>query len=537
MSRLRERTAGNPFYIEETLHGVRDLAELRDEDPRPGLVLQAVPSGIEALIRRRLARLDPRTRAVLGAAAVAGREFGVELLAALGDWSAPEVSDALQEAIRDGIVVEVPGRMDRFAFRHALVRMTLYADQPPSRRMELHARCGEALEASGARAAELAHHFFAARHAGLRRARRCATRSPPRSGRPTRSPSRRRSRTATARSSSSPPRGRSATPSAATCCSPAGGRCGAPARRRRRSGRSWPPPSWPARSAIPGASRAPRSATGAATTTRARRSRSSSRCSRRRSSGSGEADSGARARVLAGLADALHFREPPERVQAYSREAVAMARRLGDDDALAVALAGLHGALLHTAYLEERLPIGLELLALVGQGRPGEHGATALHWRLYDLFEAGDIGDGAARARAARSSSPSGSASRSTATSPPPGRRSGSQTAGRFAEAEEQARRSLDFARRAHMPYAESNHAGQLFGLRRDQGTLDALAAEVRGSIGDRPRLPVWRAGMVLAHLDAGDAGARPRGLRGARGRRLRGDPAPTSSGSARCAC
>ena len=36
MSRLRERTAGNPFYIEETLHGVRDLAELRDEDPRPG---------------------------------------------------------------------------------------------------------------------------------------------------------------------------------------------------------------------------------------------------------------------------------------------------------------------------------------------------------------------------------------------------------------------------------------------------------------------------------------------------------------------
>ena len=45
---------------------------------------------------------------MLDAAAVAGREFGVELLAAVGPWSMPEVSDALQEAIRDGIVIEVP---------------------------------------------------------------------------------------------------------------------------------------------------------------------------------------------------------------------------------------------------------------------------------------------------------------------------------------------------------------------------------------------------------------------------------------------
>jgi hypothetical protein len=503
VSRLRERTAGNPFYIEETLHGVRDLAELRDEDPASGLVLQAVPSGIEALIRRRLARLDPPTRAVLGAAAVAGREFGVELLAALGDWDAPAVSDALQEAIRDGIVVEVPGRMDRFAFRHALVRMTLYADQAPSRRMALHARCGEALEAGDARAAELAHHFYAARHAGYaERALRHSLAAAQWAS------------DALAFEEAVAHRDRALELLASAGPERDGERCDVLLSRGRALWRSGE------------AAEAQRTYLGAAELARALgdpdRFASAALGYGRRHYDPGEtqpqlvalleealerlgpADRGPRARVLAGLADALHFREPPERVQAYSREAVAMARRLGDDDALAVALAGLHGALLHTAYLEERLPIGLELLALVGDGRPGEHGATALHWRLYDLFEAGDIAT--ARREHARL------VELAERLGQPLYRHFAAaweakwlQTAGRFAEAEEQARRSLDFARRAHMPYAESNHAGQLFGLRREQGTLETLPAEVRGAIGDRPRLPVWRAGMVLAHLDAGD--------------------------------
>ena len=501
VTRLRERTAGNPFYIEETLHSLPDLGELRAD--ASGLVLQTVPSGIDALIRRRLAQLDPRTRELLGAAAVAGREFGVELLAALGSWTAPEVSDALQEAIRDGIVVEVPGRVDRFAFRHALVRMTLYADQPPSRRMELHARCGEALEASGARAAELAHHFFAARHAGhAERALRHSLAAAQWAS------------DALAYEEAVAHRDRALEILAAAGPERDAERCDVLLSRGRALWRSGE------------AEEAQRTFQSAAELARAlddpgRFASAALGFGRRYYDPGetkaqlvalleealerlGEADSGARARVLAGLADALHFREPPERVQAYSREAVAMARRLGDDDALVVALTSLHGALLHTEYLEERLPIGVEVLALVGQGRPGEHGATALHWRLYDLFEAGDMAT--ARQEHARLNE------LAERLGQPLYRHFAAaweakwmETAGRFEEAEELAQRSLDFARRAHMPYAESNHAGQLFGLRRDQGKLDALPAEVRGSIGDRPRLPVWRAGMVLAHLDAGD--------------------------------
>jgi hypothetical protein len=134
VSRLRERTAGNPFYIEETLHSSGALEALAADGHR-------VPSGIETLILGRLAGLSGETREVLQAAAVIGHEFGLALLAALVDSPAPEVVGRLDEAIRDGIVIEVPGHVDRFAFRHALVRMTLYGNQSLGRRMQLHARC------------------------------------------------------------------------------------------------------------------------------------------------------------------------------------------------------------------------------------------------------------------------------------------------------------------------------------------------------------------------------------------------------------
>ena len=50
------------------------------------------------------------------------------------------------------------------------MRDTFYAGPAPSRRQRLHLRAGAALEAvrsaGDAHAAELAHHYFAARHAG-----------------------------------------------------------------------------------------------------------------------------------------------------------------------------------------------------------------------------------------------------------------------------------------------------------------------------------------------------------------------------------
>ncbi|MFG2019382.1 BTAD domain-containing putative transcriptional regulator [Actinomadura geliboluensis] len=153
---LHGRTGGNPFYLEEVLRlrgGGGDLA--------------AVPAGVGIVIERRAARLPAETRAMLGAAAVAGRDVGVGLLEAVADATAAEVMAALEPAVAAGLLVEPPSGPD-YRFSHALVQEALYAGLDRLERSRLHLRAGEALEPvlPDAEAATLAHHFVQARALG-----------------------------------------------------------------------------------------------------------------------------------------------------------------------------------------------------------------------------------------------------------------------------------------------------------------------------------------------------------------------------------
>jgi tetratricopeptide (TPR) repeat protein len=504
VSLLWEQTGGNPFYIQETLNTVRDVDQLRADLEESGVARRSVPKGIETLIARRLDALDPATREVLEGASIIGREFGLGLLAPLLGKPVPDVIDALEAAIRDGLVVEVPGYVDRFAFCHALVRVTLYRRQAPSLRMQLHAQCAEALEAhyAGSRphSAELAHHFFEARHVlggdralvYTREAAKWATES-------------------------------LAHEEAVAHKMHAVQILAEQGRHRERcelllsSGRGL----WrageadAARKVYAAAAELARELDEPELLAQAalgfgRRDYAPGEVDERHIALLEEAlerlgpeDSGWRARCLAALADAEHFRAGPAEVQALSREAVAMARRIGDEGALVWALAGLNTALLHIEFLDERLAVNQEMLELVRDTHRDEQAAYALHGRLYALFELGDI-ETARREHAAlveladqlKQPLYQHFATAWTAKQ--------MEMAGRFAEAEALAVKSLNYAERAHLAYAHSNYAGQLFGLRRDRGELGRLPAEVREHIGERPRLPVWRAGMVCALLDAG---------------------------------
>ena len=77
--RLREATAGNPFFIEETLRGLRE----RDTggDPVAALSALGVPSGAREVIQRRLARLAPETVRLLTCGAVCGPQFRLDVVA------------------------------------------------------------------------------------------------------------------------------------------------------------------------------------------------------------------------------------------------------------------------------------------------------------------------------------------------------------------------------------------------------------------------------------------------------------------------
>jgi predicted ATPase len=91
---LHAETEGNPFFVGEVL---RHLAET-------GTV--AVPEGVRDVVGRRLGRLSAQTNQMLSVAAVLGRDFDVELLAALRDVPEDSLLDALDEAVGAGLVQE-----------------------------------------------------------------------------------------------------------------------------------------------------------------------------------------------------------------------------------------------------------------------------------------------------------------------------------------------------------------------------------------------------------------------------------------------
>ena len=165
-SALFDRTAGNPLYC-------RQLLELSRASGAPlgdASVLQAGGvrhQGLHRAIERHLDVVSAECRRALRVAAVFGREFSGAVLAAVLEVNQGRAESHIDEALRAGLAARVGG-VERFArFQHSLVRDVLYDEIPQEERPPLHARAGDALEASrGApadvSAAVLAHHFFEA---------------------------------------------------------------------------------------------------------------------------------------------------------------------------------------------------------------------------------------------------------------------------------------------------------------------------------------------------------------------------------------
>jgi DNA-binding SARP family transcriptional activator len=159
---IHAETEGNPLFVSEV---VRMLdAELLLSQPDAHL---RIPEGVRAVIGQRVERLSAPCRGLLVPACVLGREFELDVLERLGGLPRGELFDALDEAMSERVIGDVPGSPGRLRFGHALIRDTLYDGLTAARRMQLHLRAGEALETVHAgdpdpHLAELALHFDAA---------------------------------------------------------------------------------------------------------------------------------------------------------------------------------------------------------------------------------------------------------------------------------------------------------------------------------------------------------------------------------------
>ena len=159
---IRERTEGNPFFVEEVLRE----AHVQD-DWSAAIARMGVPETVKDLILRRLRRLDAPCRRLLAVAAVSGREFPIDVLEKVCGMPAHEVAESLESAIAARVVEESPGSIGAYTFAHALIRETIYEQLSQTRRAQLHRLIGEAIETSPTdapdeRASTLAHHFSAA---------------------------------------------------------------------------------------------------------------------------------------------------------------------------------------------------------------------------------------------------------------------------------------------------------------------------------------------------------------------------------------
>jgi DNA-binding SARP family transcriptional activator/tetratricopeptide (TPR) repeat protein len=171
---LRQKTSGNPFFIEEILRHLGEVGAKAGRIPWDSLTWVeevGLPESVKEAVERRLARLSEQTKRILGLASAVGTEFSAAVLERLAEVPGDAVLDSLEEATEIGILKELHGGYARYAFAHALIRQALYERFLSIRLVRLHRRIGEVIENLYSldlepHLAELAHHFYLAAPGG-----------------------------------------------------------------------------------------------------------------------------------------------------------------------------------------------------------------------------------------------------------------------------------------------------------------------------------------------------------------------------------
>jgi tetratricopeptide (TPR) repeat protein len=157
-AKLHATTDGNPLFVDQVCR----LLAARNALRTPPDVLP-VPNEMREAIRGRLAALEAEARSLLDAAAVLGRDFTMPLLASVAGLDEDVARRLAARAFDAGILQEQD--LATYEFSHAVFGEAVYRDMPSGRRAELHARAAAALESSEApeRArSEVAQHLLAA---------------------------------------------------------------------------------------------------------------------------------------------------------------------------------------------------------------------------------------------------------------------------------------------------------------------------------------------------------------------------------------
>ncbi|MGM1064946.1 ATP-binding protein [Saccharothrix sp. Mg75] len=149
VERLWADSAGNPFVVEEMLHGLVG-GGLLVRGPAGWQVLGelriGVPSALVRSIAHRTDRLGPQGRELLSAAAVLGHRFPLPVLRRVTGLDDRQLLPHLHAGVAAQLVTPDEPVPDWYAFRHPLTAEALLAQLPPPQRAELCRRTADAVE-------------------------------------------------------------------------------------------------------------------------------------------------------------------------------------------------------------------------------------------------------------------------------------------------------------------------------------------------------------------------------------------------------
>ena len=168
---LLDKSAGNPFYIEEVVRTLRESGAVEPLPGQPGrwqltdkAAHVAVPDNLQAAIVARIDRLTEDARQALQMAAVIGRRFQLDMLRSLTQAEA-QIDAWLAQLERSGLIQMAGATAEAaYAFPDALVQEVAYESLLVQRRQHFHAQIGGILEEVFADRMEegcalLAYHF------------------------------------------------------------------------------------------------------------------------------------------------------------------------------------------------------------------------------------------------------------------------------------------------------------------------------------------------------------------------------------------
>src|SRR5579883_1757836 len=179
---LYRRTAGQPFYLIETLRDLFEHQQVQMEETASGgwqldivqllsvapSLHRILPTRVHQLVSSRVEQFSTEGRWLLRSAAILEQPIELEDILQVSQLSEPEGLAALDEALRSRLLQErsPEGEQEAITYRfaHDLIREIIYTEQGLTQRQRLHQRAFRWLHARQSPPARLAYH---AQQAGM----------------------------------------------------------------------------------------------------------------------------------------------------------------------------------------------------------------------------------------------------------------------------------------------------------------------------------------------------------------------------------